>query len=311
VLPFSPTTTLSPDGAIFIGGVSLKAFLVFVFALFAFLVAGNLVYLCVRRALDGRVSRSTAKWVSAILQYGVILGGVYASARYFLAFDLTAFTASLGVLGIVIAFSSSQIIQNVLAGALITVNRPIQLEEWVVVGGRPMTGLCRVRDVSFTTTILQSLDGGLVLLPNSQIISSKVINYSRAGLMEVQIPLSVPACTDLGRVQEIALQAAHDHPLILPHLGAAEHSRVQALFDLPYIRRLSSDRPDLTIFEPKVQISSIKEEWVRLTVRVWIRTIARKDEIVSEYLDDVIQTLKNEHLLDEEKDKEDTETEKR
>ncbi|WP_298668499.1 mechanosensitive ion channel family protein [uncultured Methanofollis sp.] len=311
MLPLSPTTTMTPDEAIFIGGVSLEAFVAFILALFAFLVAGNLIYLSVRQGLEGRVSRSTAKWVSALLQYGVIIGGVYASARYLLAFNLTAFTASLGILGIVIAFSSTQIIQNVLAGVLITVNRPIQLEEWVVVGGWPTTGLCRVRDVSFTTTILQGLDGGLVLLPNSQIVSSKVINYSRAGLMEVLIPLSVPACADLGRVREIALQVAHDHPLILPHLGPAERSKVQDLFELPYLRRLSSDRPDLTIFEPKIQISSIKEEWIRLTVRVWIRKITRKDEIVSEYLGDVIRRLKNEHLLDEEDEKEDTETEKR
>ncbi len=43
-------------------------------------------------------------------------------------------------------------------------------------------GLCKVHDISFTTTILQGgLDGGLVLMPNSSIIASKVINYSRGG----------------------------------------------------------------------------------------------------------------------------------
>ncbi|WP_298668497.1 mechanosensitive ion channel family protein [uncultured Methanofollis sp.] len=279
-----------------VGGVSLDVFLVFIFAFIASLFLGNLVYLFVRQGLEGRVSRSTAKWVSAILQYGVIFAGVYVSARYLLAFDLTALIASLGILGIVIAISSSQIIQNVLAGVLITINRPIQLEEWVVVGGRPTTGLCRVRDVSFTTTILQGLDGGLVLLPNSQIVSSKVINYSRAGLMEVLIPLSVPACADLGRVREIALQVAHDHPLILPHLGPAERSKVQDLFELPYLRRLSSDRQNTKHFEPCVLFSSVNDEWVRMTVQVWIRKITRKDEIVSDYLGSLLERLHAEDI---------------
>ena len=288
---------------ILIGGVPLDAFLAFIFAFITFLFLGNLAYLFLRRVLDGHTSRGKAKWAAAILQYGITVGGIYASARYFLAFELTAFIASLGILGIVVAFSSRQIIQNAVAGVLITINRPVQLDEWVVVSGRPETGVCRVQDISFTTTILQSLDGGLVLTPNSSIITSKVINYSRAGLLEVAVPLAVPVTTDLERVQEIAIAAAHDHPLILPDIGAAGRSTVQNLFDLPYIGRISSDlpRPGLALFEPKVQVTSIKEEWVRLTVRIWIRQIPEKGRIVSEYLDAVISHLSAEDLLGEKK----------
>ena len=293
--------------AVPVTGVSFDAVLAFLFAFIGFLFLGNLAYLLLRRVLDGHVSHGTAKWTATILQYGITLGGIYASARYLLAFDLTAFVASLGILGVVIAFSSRQIIQNVIAGVLITINRPVQLEEWVIVSGRPETGLSKVQDISFTTTILQGLDGGLVLTPNSSIITSKVINYSRAGLLEVPISLAVPVTADLAQVQEIALRAAHEHPLILPHVEPAERSAIQGLFDLPYIGRLSSDlpRPGLALFEPKVQVSSIKEEWVRLTVRVWIRQIPRKDRIISEYLDTVIERLKAEGLLDEKRPEDD------
>jgi len=110
---------------ILIGGVTLDAFLAFLLALFAFLFLGNLAYMLVRRIMDGRVSHGTAKWTATILQYSIIFGGIYASARYLLAFDPTAFVASLGILGIVVAISSTQIIQNILAGILITVNRPV------------------------------------------------------------------------------------------------------------------------------------------------------------------------------------------
>ncbi|WP_292516991.1 mechanosensitive ion channel family protein [Methanoculleus sp.] len=294
---------MQESDSVLIGGVPLDAFLAFFFTLIGFLFLGNLAYLLFRRILDGRVSRGTAKWTAAVLQYGITIGGIYASARHFLAFDPTAFAASLGVLGIVIAFSSRQIIQNAIAGVLITVNRPIQLEEWVAVSGRPETGPGKVQDISFTTTTLRGLDGGFVLTPNSSIITSKVINYSRGGLLEVSIPLAVPVTADLARVQEIALAAAHDHPRILPHVEPAERSALQNLFDLPYIGRLSSDtpRPGHVLFEPKVQVSSVKEEWVRLMVRVWIRQIPERDRIVSDYLDAAIERLKAEDLLAEKK----------
>ncbi|NQS78788.1 MAG: mechanosensitive ion channel [Methanoculleus bourgensis] len=277
-------------------GVSFDAVLAFLFAFIGFLFLGNLAYLLLRRVLDGHVSHGTAKWTATILQYGITLGGIYASARYLLAFDLTAFVASLGILGVVIAFSSRQIIQNVIAGVLITINRPVQLEEWVIVSGRPETGLSKVQDISFTTTILQGLDGGLVLMPNSSIISSKVVNYSRGGLLEIQVSLSVPAETDLALVREIALAVALDDPRILPNLSPVGRTGAQGLFDLPYIRRLRADRPDLAHFEPAVLISSVSDGWIKLTVRAWISKIPRKDEIVSRYLKEVLTRLQADEI---------------
>lgn len=279
-----------------IGGVPLDTFFAFVLALIGLLFLGNLAYMLLRRALDGRVSPGAAKWTAAILQYAVIVGGGYASARYLLAFDLTAFVASLGILGIVVAVSSTQIIQNVLAGALITINRPVQLEEWIVVGEMPTTGLCKVRDISFTTTILQGLDGGLVLMPNSSIIASKVVNYSRGGLMEIRVSISVPVSADLALVKEIALAVARDDPRLIQSPGAAGRSAIQDLFDLPYNRRVTSDPADAADLAPAVGTASVTDGWVRLVVRFWTRKIPQKDEIVSRYLKEVLGRLSAEEI---------------
>lgn len=281
---------------VLIGGVPLDAFFTFLLALVAFLFLGNLAYMLLRRALDGRASPGTAKWAAAILQYTVIIGGAYASARYLLDFDLTAVAASLGIIGIIVAVSSTQIIQNVLAGILITINRPVQLEEWIVVGELPSTGLCKVRDISFTTTILQGLDGGLVLMPNSSIIASKVINYSRGELQEIRVSLSVPVSADLAQVRGIALAAARDDQRIIQNLDRNGRSAVQDLFGLPYNRRLRSERPDLAHLEPAVQLVSVTDGWIKLTVRVWIKKFPQKDEIASRYLREVLGRLQAEGI---------------
>ena len=281
---------------VLIGGVPLDALFAFALTLIGLLFLGNLTYMLLRRALDGRTAPGAAKWAAAIFQYAVIIGGGYASARYLLAFDLRAVVASLGILGIVVAVSSTQIIQNVLAGVLITINRPVQLEEWIVVGEMPSTGLCKVRDISFTTTILQGLDGGLVLMPNSSIIASKVINYSRGGLMEIQISLSVPVAADLARVREIALAVAHDDPRIIQNPDAAEHSAIQDLFDLPYNRRLRSERPDFAHLEPVIRTASVTDGLIKLTMRAWIRKIHQKDDIISRYMREVLGRLSAEEI---------------
>ncbi|NLB01643.1 MAG: mechanosensitive ion channel [Methanomicrobiales archaeon] len=274
-----------------IGGVSLDAFFIFILAPIGFLFLGNLAYMVLRHVLDGRTSPGTAKWTAAILQYSVIIGGVYASARYLLDFDLTAVATSLGILGIIVAVSSTQITQNILAGVLIAINRPVKLEEWIVVGERPTTGLCKVRDISLTTTILQGLDGGFILMPNSSIIASKIVNYSRGGVMEVRISLSVPITTDLTEVRAIALAATRDEPRFVQTRGRTGRSGVQDLFDLPYNRRLRSDRPDLTYLEPAVHIVSVNDGWIKLSIRAWIKKIPQKDQITSQFLKTVLKNL--------------------
>ena len=147
------------------------------------------------------------------------------------------------------------------------------------------TGFSKVQDTSLTTTILQGLDGGLVSTPNSSITTSKVIKHSRAGLFEVSIPLTVTVGVDLARVGEIA----HDHPLILSHVAPAGRSAIQGLFDLP--------RPYIALFESKMHVTSIKEAWVRLAIRIWIRQIPGRDVIVSEYPGSIIDRPIAEELL--------------
>ena len=281
---------------VLIGGVPLDAFLAFIFAFIAFLFLGNLAYLLLRRVLDGRTSRGKAKWAAAILQYAVMFGGVYVSARHLLDFDPRAFAASLGILGIIVAVSSTQITQNILAGILITINRPVQLEEWIVVGELPTTGLCKVRDISFTTTILQGLDGGLILMPNSSIIASKVVNYSRNRLIEIRVSLSVPVSVDIARVRDIALAVAHDDSRVIRTPGAAGRSAVHDLFDLPYNRRLRSDRPDLIGLGPAVHTVSVSDGWIKMVVRIWTQKIPQKDDITSRYLREILGRLEAEDI---------------
>ena len=85
-------------------------------------------------------------------------------------------------------------------------------------------------------------------------------------------------------------------PQILPHISTAGRTGAQGLFDLPYIRRLRADRPDLAHFEPAVLIASVSDGWIKLTVRAWINKIPRKDEIASRYLKEVLRRLQAEDI---------------
>jgi len=284
------------DNGVMIGGVPLENVLIFILLFFVFIFAGNLCYALVRRALDPVLPRGSARFSAALVQYAVIFAGIYFSALFILDFDLTAFSASLGILSIVVAFSSAQIIQNVLAGLLIAVNRPIGLEEWIAVGGAPETGIVRVKDIALTTTTLRGQNGRLVTMPNSALLNTKIVNYTRSGFIRVRLALVVPRTIPVERVKGLVLAAADREPEILPNVWGEEKSLFDSLLQLPSMRRLYAETVDLSLLSPKVLVSGAGPDTLTLSIGFWIQRIDHRDEIVSSFLLAILSALEEDGI---------------
>lgn len=284
------------DNGVMIGGVPLENVLIFIFLFFVFIFAGNLCYALVRRALDPVLPRGSARFSAALVQYAVIFAGIYFSALVILDFDLTAFSASLGILSIVVAFSSAQIIQNVLAGLLIAVNRPIGLEEWIAVGGAPETGIVRVKDIALTTTTLRGQNGRLVTMPNSALLNTKIVNYTRSGFIRVRLALVVPRTIPVERARGLVLAAADREPEILPNVWGEEKSLFDSLLQLPSMRRLYAETVDLSLLSPKVLVSGAGPDTLTLSIGFWIQRIDHRDEIVSSFLLAILSSLEEDGI---------------
>lgn len=133
---------------------------------------------------------------------------LYAADLWILGLDLNAMIASLGIISIALALASQQIISNLLAGLLITIDRTIRLDDWVDFGGDPATGIVRVRDLTFTRTILEDRDGRVFSVPNAALLSSKIVNYSKSGYIEIPVDISLPFRSLSGRPGILFLQSS-------------------------------------------------------------------------------------------------------
>lgn len=282
--------------AIEIGGVTLTDLIFFLVLLVGGLVLSSLVNLLLRRTFDPRLPRKYSKLIARVTQYALIILVLYYGLTYVLALDLTAFLASLGILGIAIAISSQQVLQNLMAGLLIFITRLVRLEDWVEVGGIPATGVGRVKDITWTRTVLRNADGKIVYIPNSLLITVKVVNYTRAGFTEVPIELEVPLDVPFEEVRRIAQEVAEANPRIPPNLTWEERNKWERLFDLPQITRLFEKRPDLSMFRTKVLITGIADSNYKIQIRIWIGEIHSKEEIVSDFLEQLISRLREEGI---------------
>ena len=274
---------------IFISNVTLENFLAFLFIFIITIIVGNTLQLLVRKLLDERISVRNAKFVGRIVQYSIFVVGLSYGIYHVLHLDLNALAASLGIISIALAFSSQQIVQNIMSGVIISIKRPIWYDDWIEVGG---SGISRVKDIALTQTTLRGIDGRLFLIPNSMMVSSSVTNYSKAGFITISIPLSFPSDTDLQQVRKIILDIIDGHPKILPNLPPDEKKNASNILGLNSFRRLFRNDVTLRSFEPEIRITDINGSKISLTVSAWIQNVNERSVVISELLQSFFKGFK-------------------
>jgi small-conductance mechanosensitive channel len=126
--------------------------------------------------------------------------------------DFSSFAIIAGALSVGIGFGLQNVVNNFVSGLILLFERPIRTGDWIVVG--PYEGI--VRRISVRSTVVQTFDRGDVILPNGDLISSPVKNFTlgdRVG--RVQINLGVEYGTDTEAVRRLLLDAALSHPKVI------------------------------------------------------------------------------------------------
>ena len=114
-----------------------------------------------------------------------------------------SFVAGLGIAGIAIGFALQDIAKQFAAGVLLMMLRPFRVGDRVRISG--FEG--RVVDIQFRATVLRTVDGDEVQIPNADVYTSPIVNLSRYDLRRQTLSLNVPPEIDLARARA-ALRAA-------------------------------------------------------------------------------------------------------
>jgi small-conductance mechanosensitive channel len=165
----------------------------------------------VRRSLERqRVDPAFTLIVYHFTRWSVLLIGIAATMRR-VDWDLTGFLAGLGIVGFTLGFALQDISRNIVAGMFLLVQRPFEIGDLVVIDD--FTG--RVKSVDLRSTELVSLDGNNVLIPNGNVFTAPIVNYSRESTRRIQLTLGVAYDSNLELVRQTALQAIQTIPDVL------------------------------------------------------------------------------------------------
>lgn len=146
---------------------------------------------------------------TAVGYAGVAVAGLIAVS--YAGLDITNLAIVAGALSVGIGFGLQSIVNNFVSGLILLIERPIKVGDWIVVG----TEQGNVQRISVRSTEIRTFDGASLILPNSELITGRVLNWTHRGVLgRVVLRVGVTYDADPRQVAEILLTCARAHPMV-------------------------------------------------------------------------------------------------
>ena len=151
--------------------------------------------------------------------------------------EVTAFLASLGIVGLAVALAARTILSNVLAGVTLTADRNFRVGDRIEVGEH----VGDVLEINLHKTVIRTLDNEIVLIPNDVLGKEVIVNHMLPEQKtRIDLAIGVAYGTDLGQATAILREIIQASGRVL-------------------------GEP-----EPEVNVTALGESAVELQVLVWI-----------------------------------------
>lgn len=160
-----------------------------------------------------RMDRGIANSIHTAVGYAGFLIALLVAISYG-GLDITNIAIVAGALSVGIGFGLQSIVNNFVSGLILLVERPIKVGDWVSVKGQE--GF--VRRIAVRSTEIETPDRASIIVPNSDLITSSVTNFShRNALGRVVVKVGVAYKEDPERVRDILQKVASECPLLMQH----------------------------------------------------------------------------------------------
>ncbi|WP_299735104.1 small-conductance mechanosensitive channel MscS [uncultured Endozoicomonas sp.] len=174
--------------------------------LIARFVSNALNRIMVKKNVDGIV----ASFTSNMTKY-LIIAFVVAASLSRIGIQTASLVAIIGAAGLAIGLALQGSLSNFAAGVLLIIFRPIKKGEYVEIAGVGGS----VESVQIFTTVVITPDNKMVVVPNNNVLSNNIVNYTRTGQRRVDLVIGVSYSADLKKTREILEKVLSEDDRIL------------------------------------------------------------------------------------------------
>lgn len=163
-----------------------------------------LLRLVFRRTVEDVTVESLVKQLT---YYAIITLGFFVAVDA-LGFDPTTVAAGLGLSGLVLGFALKDILSNFVSGLLLLTLRPFRIGDQIVVGDLEGS----VEKIELRATRLRAYDGRVMLVPNAEVFTSRIVNNTadplRRGAIDLWLGYDVDVKSALEVIRAATLRAS-------------------------------------------------------------------------------------------------------
>ena len=145
------------------------------------------------------------------ISYAVMLVLVIMTALTALGVPTTSMFAILGAAGLAVGLALKDSLSNIASGVMLIVLRPFRAGDHVIAAGQEGT----VLEIRVFQTRLRAFDHRVIILPNSEITTAPIVNYSSLPQRRFDVSVGVGYEDDLQKARELLLRIAREEPLVL------------------------------------------------------------------------------------------------
>lgn len=176
-------------------------------------VGANLITQILKRSLLRSLERGVKETIGSITNYTLTVLGMIIVLQS-AGINLNSLAVVAGVLGLGIGFGLQNLAGNFISGLTILFEQPIKVGDYIELG----QVLGTVEKISIRSTVIRTNDDVFVIVPNSKLIDSNIINWSyQRPRCRLHVPISVAYGTDPIILTEVLLACARAEPCVLSY----------------------------------------------------------------------------------------------
>jgi potassium efflux system protein len=157
-----------------------------------------------------RVETGVRVSIARLVHYVFIFIGLLL-ALLTLGFDFTKITIILSALGIGIGFGLQSIVNNLVSGLILLFERPVRVGDFIEAGGK----WAEITKIGLRATTVQTFDQADVIIPNADLVSTQVVNWTLSNRrVRLIIPVGVAYGSDVSLVMETLMASTRENSKI-------------------------------------------------------------------------------------------------